>query len=105
MRNLLADLWTRVRNAVVVAWWRLENFSVAFWHWLRSAVVGVRLFIPIAFIALLLAGYTWWWQQIANSVRDSVGQFQLDQHAQGREASWDSFDVSGFPYRVQALVA
>jgi hypothetical protein len=80
MRNLLFDLWMR----------------------LRTGFAGVRIFIPIALIAVLLAGYTWWWQQVADSVRVSAGAFQLDQHALGRETLWDSVDVSGFPYRVEA---
>jgi len=93
MRDLLTDYWLRLRLVAIAVWTRL-----------RAVAVGVRLFIPIALVALLLAGYTWWWQQVANSVRASAGQFQSDQHAQGREAMWDSLDVSGFPYRVQALV-
>ena len=103
MRNLLAEFWTRLRNAVVVFWWRLEAFSVAAWARLLGAFVGVRIFIPIAVVALLLAGYTWWWRQVAQSVRFSAEMFQSDQHALGREAQWDSLDISGFPYRVEAL--
>ena len=91
MRNLLTDIWMRLRLALVQLWMRL-----------RTAFAGVRIFVPIALIALLLAGYTWWWQQVADSVRDGAGQFQIDQHAYGREALWDGLDLSGFPYRVEA---
>ena len=94
MRDLLTDYWLRLRLIIIRAW-----------GWLRVAFAGVRLFIPIAVIALLLTGYTWWWQQVANSIRFGAGQFQSDQHAQGREAQWDSLDVSGFPYRVEAQFA
>ncbi len=80
MRNLLADIWMRLRAGLTAVW----------------------VFVPIALIALLLAGYTWWWQQVADGVRSSAGQFQIDQRAQGREALWDDLDVSGFPYRVEA---
>jgi hypothetical protein len=80
MRHLLADFWMR----------------------LRGGLAGLWIFLPIGLIAVLIASYTWWWQQVADGVRSIAGQFQLDQHAQGREALWDDLDVSGFPYRVEA---
>ncbi|MBI1211373.1 MAG: DUF2125 domain-containing protein [Alphaproteobacteria bacterium] len=104
MRNLLTEYWLRLRNAAVVFGWRLESLSLAAWTRLRAAVAGVRILIPIALIALLLAGYTWWWQEVADGLRTSVEQFQLDQHGLSREAQWDSIDISGFPYQVEAQI-
>jgi hypothetical protein len=69
---------------------------------LRAGLAKLWVFIPLALTALLLAAYTWWWQEVAESVRAAANQFQIDQHAQGREALWDALDVSGFPYRVEA---
>ncbi len=94
MRNFLADFWMRLRLALAAVWMRLH-----------AGIAGIWIFAPIAFIAFVLAGYTWWWQKVADGVRASADQFQIDQHAQGREAQWDALDLSGFPYRVEALIS
>jgi len=80
----------------------MHNLFAEVWMRLRGGLAAVWIFVPIVLIALFLAGYTWWWQQIADGVRSGAGQFQIDQHAQGREALWDDLDIRGFPYRVEA---
>lgn len=104
MRDLFHDLTTRLRAFLIASWWRSRLAAINGWAHLTAAVAGVRIFIPIALVALVLAGYTWWWQQVASSVRIAVGQFQAEQLAQQRETVWDSLDVSGFPYRVEGLI-
>lgn len=104
MRNLLTDLWTRLRVSLYSLWLKTRLLAIRTWTRTVAMIAGVRIFIPIGLVALLLAGYTWWWQQIANSIRAGAGQFQLDQTALGRETQWDGIDVSGFPYRIEALI-
>ena len=91
MRNLLAQIWMRLRLRVSDGWVR----------W-RPVLASIWILVPIALIAILLAGYAWWWQQVADGIRIGASQFQLEQHAQGREAQWDDLDISGFPYQVEA---
>jgi hypothetical protein len=67
-------------------------------------LAALWLLLPVTAIALALAGYGWWWQVVAESVRTSVTTFQADQRALGRAVEWDSFDVAGFPYRVQGTL-
>mgnify|MGYP001180490425 CR=1 FL=1 len=69
----------------------------------RQAVAHVTLlgiFLPVALLALALAGYGWWWQVVAENMRSNVMTFQAEQNALGRQVKWDSFGVQGFPYRV-----
>ena len=69
---------------------------------LRAGLAAIWIFVPLAAIALLLAGYIWWWQEVADGVRSAANQFQIDQHAQRHEATWDGLAINGFPYRVEA---
>lgn len=82
---------------------------------LVSAVVRLRarlslylpvtaLLIPIAIVALVLAGYAWWWRIVADGVRENVVTLQAEQRALGRNLDWDSLDVKGFPYNVEATL-
>lgn len=67
-------------------------------------LAALWLLLPVTAFALALAGYGWWWQAVAESVRTNVTAFQADQRALGRAVEWDSFDVEGFPYRVQGTL-
>ncbi len=64
----------------------------------------VLVVLPIALVALVLAGYGWWWRVVADGVRQRVAAFQTEQTALGRQVIWDSFAVTGFPYRVETAV-
>lgn len=64
----------------------------------------VWIFAPIILIALLVAGYGWWWRFVADEVRDRIGAVQTAQREAGRDLSWDSLVTDGFPYRVQTTV-
>lgn len=64
----------------------------------------VLVVLPIALVALVLAGYGWWWRIVADGVRQRVAAFQTEQAMLGRQVVWDSFAVSGFPYRVETAV-
>lgn len=104
MRNLLTDLWPRLRASLYSLWLKTRLLAITSWSRALAMIAGVRIFIPIAAVALLLAGYTWWWQQIASGIRVGAAQFQADQRALQRETAWDSLEISGFPYRVEALI-
>lgn len=73
--------------------------------WVRERIGAqlslVWIFAPIVLIALVIAGYGWWWRVVAEEVRDQIGAFQTAQRDAGRELSWDSLTTEGFPYRVQ----
>jgi hypothetical protein len=77
--------------------------------WLRRQAVrnltALWIFLPVALIALALAGYGWWWQTVADGMRASVATFQAQQVALGREVKWDSFTVQGFPYKVEGTLS
>ncbi len=62
------------------------------------------LLIPIAIVALVLAGYAWWWRIVADGVRENVVSLQAEQRALGRNLDWDSLDVKGFPYSVEGTL-
>ncbi len=64
----------------------------------------VALLIPIAFVALVLAGYAWWWRIVADNMRQNVVVLQSEQRALGRNLDWDSLEVEGFPYNVEATL-
>ena len=64
----------------------------------------VLVVLPIALVALALAGCGWWWRAVADGVRQRVAAFQTEQAALGRQLVWDSFAVDGFPYRVETTV-
>lgn len=68
-------------------------------------LTALFVLLPVALFALALAGYGWWWQVVADSVRTNVMNFQAQQTALGREVKWDAFDVNGFPYRVLGTVS
>jgi hypothetical protein len=78
------------------------------WDWLRAYTRAhfslVLVVLPIALVALVLAGYGWWWRIVADGVRQRVTAFQTEQAMLGRQVVWDSFAVSGFPYRVETAV-
>lgn len=77
--------------------------------WLRRQAVrnliALWIFLPVALIALALAGYGWWWQTVADGLRASVMNFQAAQLALGREVKWESFEVQGFPYKVEGTLS
>lgn len=78
------------------------------WDWVRgytrARLSMVLVVLPIALVALLIAGYGWWWRVVADGVRQNVAAFQTEQAALGRQLVWDSFAVEGFPYRIETTV-
>lgn len=72
--------------------------------WARARLSLLAVFVPITLIVAGLAAYGLMWRATANGVRDSIVQFQAAQRSLGREVSWDSLDVTGFPYRVEGVV-
>jgi hypothetical protein len=69
-------------------------------HWRLTAVL-----VPIAVLALALAGYGWWWRYLADRVRENAGQMQAAQTALGRNLEWNSFEITGFPYLVDVTLS
>ncbi len=67
----------------------------------RSAV----MLIPVAALALGLAGYGVWWRLLADSVQDSLSTIQNEQKALGRNLEWNALTVDGFPYMVDATLS
>jgi hypothetical protein len=67
----------------------------------RSAV----MLIPVAALALGLAGYGVWWRLLADSVQDSLSTIQNEQKALGRNLEWSALTVDGFPYMVDATLS
>ena len=77
--------------------------------WVRRRAAAqlsiVFIFVPIALIALGLAGYGWWWRVVADEVRANTLAFQAGQRDLGRELTWDAFKIEGFPYRVESRLS
>lgn len=77
--------------------------------WLRRQAINhltaIWIFLPVGLLATLLAGYGWWWQVVADGMRSNVMGFQAEQVALGREIKWDSFNVHGFPYRIEGALS
>ena len=48
-----------MRNLLFDAWLRLRLISIALWTRMLAALAGVRIFIPIALIVLLLIAAVW----------------------------------------------
>ncbi len=71
---------------------------------LGSHLSVLWIIAPIVLIAVVLAGYGWWWRVVADSVRDQIGQLQTAQREAGRDLSWDALTTRGFPYRVETTV-
>mgnify|MGYP001352494201 CR=1 FL=1 len=85
----------------------LDRLHLALARLKRQALrhlTAIWILLPVTLLALALAGYGWWWQVVADSVRTNVATFQAGQRALGREIRWDSFDLAGFPYRVQGTL-
>lgn len=64
----------------------------------------VALLVPVVVLALLLAGYGLWWRLLADRVRETVVTLQAEQRTLGRNLDWDSLEISGFPYLVDATM-
>lgn len=67
----------------------------------RSAVV----LLPVAAIALGLAGYGIWWRVLADSVSDAIVGLQSEQKNLGRNLEWSALRIEGFPYLVEATLS
>ncbi len=63
------------------------------------------MLIPVAALALGLAGYGVWWRLLADSVQDSLSTIQNEQKALGRNLEWNALTVDGFPYMVDATLS
>jgi hypothetical protein len=64
----------------------------------------IALFAPIALGVVALGAYGLWWRTVADSVREQVAQFQVLQRTLGRDITWQTFQVGGFPYRVEGAL-
>jgi hypothetical protein len=73
--------------------------------WFGPALPLFVLLIPVAVMALALAGYAWWWRIVADGVRENVMALQTEQRALGRNLEWDSLAIEGFPYTVEATLS
>ena len=65
---------------------------------------AVLLLVPVALLALGLAGYGWWWRVVAERVRSSASEIQIQQRTLGRNIEWDALNVGGFPYQIEATL-
>ena len=72
--------------------------------WVRAHLSLVVFILPIVLIAVALAAYGLWWRAVADGVRARVLAFQALQHSLGRDVTWDTFVVEGFPYRVDGTL-
>ncbi|MBU6155570.1 MAG: DUF2125 domain-containing protein [Alphaproteobacteria bacterium] len=89
-----ANVMTRMRD--VGAWVRQQ----ALLRW-RSVVI----LIPVAAIALGLAGYGVWWRMLADRVQETLSGIQGEQKALGRNLEWSALTIGGFPYMVDATLS
>lgn len=69
-------------------------------HWRLTLVL-----VPIAVLAMALAGYGWWWRFLADRVRESAAHLQTTQTALGRNLEWSAFEITGFPYLVDVSLS
>ncbi len=70
----------------------------------RAHLALIAIFVPIALIVLAFGGYGMWWRTVADNVREQVAQYQALQRKLGRDVTWDSFAIDGFPYRLDATL-
>ena len=87
-------LLTRLRS--LASWLRRQGAL----RW-RSIVI----LIPVAALALGLAGYGVWWRLLADRVQESLSTIQNEQKALGRNLEWSALTVDGFPYMVDATLS
>ena len=87
-------LLTRLRS--LASW--LQRQGALRW---RSIVI----LIPVAALALGLAGYGVWWRLLADRVQESLSTIQNEQKALGRNLEWSALTVDGFPYMVDATLS
>ncbi len=73
-------------------------------EWVRPHLTLIAIFVPLGLVAVAAGAYGLWWRAVADNVRDQVVEFQAKQRLMGREISWESLSVGGFPYRVEAAV-
>lgn len=86
----------RERLDLIAAW--LQRLAI-------RNLIALWIFLPVGAIALALAGYGWWWQVVADRVRDDVMTVQAAQLALGREMKWDAFELRGFPYKIEGTLS
>jgi hypothetical protein len=87
----------------ILSWLRRLPFN-ALWRQLpgwRSAAV----LVPVAAIALGLAGYGIWWRVLADGVRETIMVLQNEQKVLGRNLDWNALRIDGFPYLVDATLS
>lgn len=79
------------------------------WSWLRRQALqrwrGVVILIPVAGIALGLAGYGLWWRLLADRIQTTLSGIQTEQTALGRNIEWSALTIGGFPYMVDATLS
>ncbi|MFN9970716.1 MAG: DUF2125 domain-containing protein [Phycisphaerae bacterium] len=77
--------------------------------WLRQQAAlrwrSVVILVPVAAIALGLAGYGVWWRMLADRVQETLSGIQGEQKALGRNLEWSALTVDGFPYMVDATLS
>jgi len=59
-----------------------------------------RMFLPVAMLLLLFAGYSGYWFLTADQVKKGIIVWAQEEEARGATARYDSLEVSGFPYRI-----
>ncbi len=72
--------------------------------WIAAHLSLLAIFAPIAIAVLALGAYGLWWRTVADGVRERVAQFQVLQRTLGRDVTWESFALGGFPYRVEGTL-
>lgn len=84
------------------------RLSLGAWQWTVALFVGhwrlALLLVPIAMLAMAIAGYAWWWRVLADRVHDTVVGIQDAQKQLGRNIEWNSLEIKGFPYLVDATL-
>ncbi len=87
----------------IMSWLRRQPISE-----LRRQLPGWRstvVLLPVAAIALGLAGYGIWWRVLADSVREAIVGLQSEQKILGRNLEWNALRIEGFPYLVDATLS
>jgi hypothetical protein len=70
----------------------------------RSPMALTMLFV-IAVLTGLGSGYVWYWNRLADGLRDGVAIWLGQRRAEGMVAQSSAPDISGFPFAIDAAIA
>lgn len=67
---------------------------------MKNRGVKIALILPLVLVAVLAGG----WYAAASAITNAVGNWAEQQRQQGMTASWQTYDMTGFPVRLTGIM-